>query len=123
MLENYPKLGEAVTFARATEKGEVFTGSGTVQAIFIGNPDRRAMVQVKEGGNAWNVDAAMINYTPEKLEEYRAAVAEVQSLTDEGNGKVREIIEDYNQRVAAVYVRVLGELIDSEAKTEDAEAA
>jgi len=110
----YPMLNEAVTYARADEKGEVHTGSGKVQAIFIGNPDKKLLVQVKDGDSAWNVDLAMVNYTPEKLEEYRAAVSEVQALTDEGNEIVRKTIDEFNAKVAAVYVRVLGETFDAE---------
>ena len=111
-MKNYPTIGQLVTYARADEKGEVHTGSGKVQAIFVGMPDRRLMVQVKEGDAAWNVDFAMIDHTPEELESYRAAVSQVQAITEEGNEKVRAIVAEYNAKVQDVYTETLGALIE-----------
>lgn len=112
-MKSYPIINESVSFARADETGETHTGTGKVQAIFVGMPDRRLMVQVKEEtGAAWNVDLAMINPSEEELETYRSAVKEVQAITEEGNGKVKALVEEYNEKVQAVYVRVLGELVE-----------
>lgn len=113
-MKQYPHIGSVVTYARADEKGEVHVGQGMVMAIFVGQPDRKLMVQVKEAGAAYNVDLAMIDHTPEELETYRAAVAEVQKLTDEGNAKVREIVAEFNAKVEEVYIRVLGEPVNVE---------
>jgi len=113
-MKMYPALNESVSYARADEKGVTHTGTGKVQAIFIGSPDRRLMVQVKdETEAAWNVDLAMINPTEEELAAYRDAVKEVQAITEEGNGKVKAIVDEYNDKVQGIYVSVLGNAVEA----------
>ena len=112
-MKTYPKINQLVSFVRADEKAEIHTGTGKVQAIFAHAPDRRLMVQVKtDDGSAYNIDLEMINASDDEVAAYTAAVAEVQSLTDEGNARVKDIVAEYNGRVQAVYTRVLGEPLD-----------
>ena len=113
MSKTYPELGSVVSYARADEAGAIHTGSGKVQAIFV-HADRRAMVQVRDGDSAWNIDLAMINATPEKVAEYSAAIVEIKDLENRGNALVRDTVASFNDKVDAVYQRVLGDFIEME---------
>lgn len=114
MTKEYPKIGQSVAYARADEKGQVHQGKGKVSAIFVG-VDKRLMVQVRDGENAWNVDLAMIDPSPDQVDRYSAAIVEVQRLTDEGNAKVKATVDAFNADVEAVYKSVLGDFVDMDA--------
>lgn len=113
MTENYPKIGSIVDFTRTDEKGAIHSGKGTVQAIFV-DVDGRLKCRVREGQNAWNVEASLINASPDHVAAYSAALVEVQRLTDEGNKLVRETVDSYNARVDEAYAAVLGPKIEIE---------
>lgn len=107
----YPPIGTFVKYIRADAEGKIHQGEGQVRAIFL-NPDRRQMVQVADGSNVWNVDLAVLNPTPETVKAYEELIVEVRVLTDEGNELVKKTVEEYNAKVEAAYLRVLGSPVD-----------
>lgn len=124
MIDNltYPTIGSQATYIRSNEKGEVFTGAGVVQAIFI-DPRRRLMVQIKDGENAYNVDFATINKDKDFEKEYKAAIKEVAKITKEGNELVQKTVSSYNAEVDSVYDKVLGAPIHLDVEEESDKAA
>lgn len=111
MLPPYPLIGTEVSFVRANPDGTLIEGKGQVRAVML-NHDRNHMVQVVEGGNAFNIYLALINPTPEKIEQFGAMLKVERELTEEGNAKVKEIVDQYNVLIAAQQAPVLGEPVD-----------
>lgn len=93
----YPKLGSTVTYIRVDGSSAV-SGSGLVKAISL-SPDDRVMVLV----DGHNVDLATINATPENAQAYATLIDEVDRISTEGNAKIKELVEQYNGMVAALY--------------------
>ncbi len=111
MNTNQPALGSVVSYARADQNGAIHQGQGVVLALFL-NPDKRPMVQVRDGQNAWNCDLVTINATPEQVEAYGLAIGQVQALTVEGNDLVKATVSDYNARVQEIYDNALGKPLE-----------
>lgn len=84
-----------------------FGGEGVVTALFL-NPDKRLMVQVKDGEKLVNVEAAMINASEETQNDYRAMVEAVDALSKEGNEALRKVADSYNAQVQEAFNSVLG---------------
>ena len=120
--KNYPEIGKGAKYIRADEDGNIAKGFGIVQAIFL-DPNKRLMVQIKDGENAWNVDFYGINYTDEVAQGYADLIERVQKITEEGNNLVKETVERYNDAVAEAYTTVLGAPIKAEVPEDDEEDA
>ena len=93
----YPVLGSTVSYTRVDGSSTV-SGSGVVKAISL-SPDDRVMVLV----DGHNVDIATINASPETVQAYATLISEVDRVSQEGNAKIKELVEQYNGMVAALY--------------------
>lgn len=109
----YPRLGEKVTYLKADEKGEVTNGEGIVQAVFL-DPNRRVMVQVKDGEHAFNVDIFGINWTQATFNAYVDIIKNVVTVTEEGNELVKKTVSEYNEKVEALYNDAFGKPVEIE---------
>lgn len=120
-LEAYPKLGSMVNYCRVTRSddkevlsgektaGVMETGAGKVIALHV-DAFGRKLVRVKVGEtDQKNIFLAAVNPSSETIDAILAAEQEVQRLEEEGNGIVRQTVEDFNTRVADTYIAVLGE--------------
>lgn len=129
MFENleYPVIGSEVTYIRSTPEGEVMEGVGIACAIFL-DPRSRLMVQVRDGGNTYNVDFVTINRDEAFFADYAKAIKSVADITAEGNELVTKTVTSYNAQVDEVYNSVLGEpihveIVQPEPAEEESEAA
>ena len=93
----YPILGSTVTYIRV-DGSTTIHGNGMVKAITL-SPDNRVVVLV----DGHNVDLSTINATPETVQAYATLIAEVDRVSKEGNAKIKELVEQYNGMVAALY--------------------
>ena len=109
----YPRLGSKIEYIRPTVEGEIISGVGMVKTIYLSD-DKRPMVQVKDGENAWNIDLFCINPTDEETEQYGAMIAEVRRVSEEGNKKISILAAEYGEMVSNRYVDLFGEAIDLE---------
>lgn len=114
---SYPAIGQRVTFVRQGQNGEVVEGSGLIEGIIL-DPSKRLMVHLetteKNGDGASirrNVHVTCLNPSDDFKAQFKAAQELVQSLGDEGNGKVKEIVAGYNQRVDEAQEPVLGGVV------------
>lgn len=90
-----------------TKENTYKEGEGVVVAVFL-NPDRRPMVQIKEGDSTFNVDVACINPSEDDKERFKAMTEKVDAIAAEGNQKIKDIGVEYNNRVQAEYTAFLG---------------
>lgn len=114
-------IGQTVTYYRckpATETTEktFIDGRGVAIAVFL-NPDLRPMVQVKDGADVFNIDAAMINSTELARDKYRAMTDMVDKLQTEFNEKQADLVADYNNLIEAAYTSGIGEPVKLTEKT------
>jgi len=103
----YAQIGSIVTYIRSNEKGEVNTGTGSVQAIFL-DPRNRLMARVKDGEKDYNVDYSTLGYSEDTLREYKECLSQVMKITKEGNDLVQKTVASYNAKVEAAYAKFLG---------------
>lgn len=98
-------LHDTVTAHRIDQDGVLHEVSGKVVSLFVG-PTGRDMAQVKSGDSVHNVEMFAIGLDESGVEAYKAAEAEVEALSAEGNKKIQELASDYNARVDAVYSKM-----------------
>lgn len=103
----YPMLGTKVKYLRADEKGKIFDGEGNVCAIYL-DPNKRVMVQVKDGDNAYNVDFFGLNPTADTRKAYEKVIKEVTKITESGNKLVEKTVSEHNDKVSDAYTATLG---------------
>lgn len=94
-----------------TGENNFIDGNGTVTALFL-NPDKRRMVQVKDGANMVNVELACVDASEETKAAYMGMVETVDALTKEGNEAVRKVADGFNESVQMAYNIVLGVPVD-----------
>lgn len=118
----YPEIGQSVTFLKENiNERAVEEGSGVILSICL-DANKRLMAHVlvdnteKPDGNSEkiNVDVQLLNPTPEKKQAFQSAVEDVKSIVDEGNGKIQELVEEYNRRTQERYDEVLGRAVKIE---------
>jgi len=95
-------LGQTVKCLVSGADGTVTGKEGQLMSVYLG-PDGRKMAQVKCEDGAFNVDLMTVNATLAQEESYRAAMADVQAVSKEGNEKIRAIVEEYNAKVDDIY--------------------
>lgn len=117
----YPTIGQRVTFVRQGTNGDVVTGSGLIEGIIL-DPAKRLMVHLEtnekneEGASIRrNVHVTCLNPSDDFVKAFAEAQKHVQSLGDEGNGKVKEIVASYNSLVDEAQKQVLGAVVEFEA--------
>ncbi len=115
MLQSlYPSIGSTVKYVRQNQLGAAETGSGIVLGITL-DANNRPMAHIEipiklpTGQNEKiNVDIACLNPMDGFVEQFAVAMKEIQKLSEEGNGKVQEIVSEYNKRVEDLFTIVLG---------------
>ncbi len=118
MLEKlYPAIGTTVKYVRQNASGSAETGSGVILGMAL-DVNRRLTVHielplVREDGSKErvNIDRLGLNPSLEFVSLYAATIKEIKAVSDEGNGKAKEVVADYNKRVDDLYAKILGEPI------------
>lgn len=112
-IMNKLTIGKMCKYIRATPEGEVIFGAGMIKSIFI-DARNRLMVGVIDGTNFknWSVDAVTIDCDYKVAKKYRDAIAEVVRVTAEGNKRVQETVENYNNLVEQLYNESIGAPLD-----------
>lgn len=113
----YPQIGQVLPFIRHLN-GVNQKGTGIILAIAL-DPNKRPIVHMEvnaEGdglklGEKINVDLKALEPTPEYEAAFIAAHKAIADIAEEGNGKVRELVTGYNQRVEEALSGVLGDPI------------
>lgn len=115
--ETYPKIGQRVDYVRQTSDGGVQTGTARILALTI-DPNKRLMAHLDtekaEGSEKFNVHVTCLNPSAEFIDQFTKVMNDVTALSTEGNGKVSEVVAEYNQRVDVLQAEVLGEAISFE---------
>lgn len=114
---SYPKIGSKVSFIRQGENGQAVEGTGTIQAVVL-DPSKRLMVHLEsdavgaEGQKLrHNVHVNCLEPSDDFKAEFESSLKAIAAIGEEGNGKAKEIVAEYNQRVDAAYNAVLGEAV------------
>ena len=122
--QEYPAIGSKVSFIRQDHNLNVVAGTGMILAICMDaekrlcahiQPDNMIPDADAERPAKINVDLACLNPSPEFVELFNKRSEEVKALTAEGNGKARDIVAEYNQRIDAIKNDLLGSAIELEA--------
>lgn len=107
----YPALGSKVSYVRYNEKQELDQGEAFVIAISLNHDKRIMTLLTKEPGNhqapKFNVDINLLNPSAEAVEKFVTNTNTIKALSEEGNGKVKELVAEYNQKVDAQYAEIL----------------
>lgn len=107
----YPAIGQKVEYVRQGADGEIETGKARILALTL-DPDKRLVAhldkEAMEGSEKFNVDVGCLNPSNGFIERFTAATKMVLELSGEGNGKVQEIVAEYNEKVNQAYTGVLG---------------
>jgi hypothetical protein len=108
----YPTIGTVVNFVRTNTLEAPEVGKGTVFGFGL-DPNKRIMAHIELLGTTErvNVDLNCLEPTEEFIAAYAQTIKEIKSLSNEGNEKVKVLVEDYNKRVDNLYSKVLGEPI------------
>lgn len=111
----YPEIGVRFNFVRQGVGSGMVEGSGIVQGIIL-DPSKRLMVhletdEVNEQGQKIrrNVHVTCLDPSDDFKAKFKAALEAVEAIGEEGNGKVKEIVAEYNQRVDEANAPVLGD--------------
>lgn len=111
---SYPQIGSKVSFVRQGADGQPVEGTGLIIAVVL-DPAKRLMVHLEteelneHGGKVrHNVHLNCLEPSDEFKASFKASLDAIAAIGEEGNGKSREIVAEYNQRVDAAYSEVLG---------------
>lgn len=110
----YPQLGSRVNFVRQGIGSEVIEGSGIIHGVVL-DPSKRLMVhletdEVNEQGQKVrrNVHVTCLEPSEDFKAAFKASLETVEALGNEGNGKVKETVAEYNKLVDEAQEAVLG---------------
>lgn len=103
-------IGDTVTYIRHHADGSFTEGEGKVKGMGLDGANH-SVALVQEGENAFNTPLPCLNATEEFKAQYKTMVTEVLALSQEGNEKSREIVQEYNKKIIALENSVLGEPI------------
>ena len=114
-MTNQLTIGSTVSYLKADAKtAEIEKGNGTLIAIFL-NPDKRMMAQVDTGeldpsGShvVINVDYGTLNCNDKYERAYKKLIPAVKAVSEEGNALVAVTVDEYNDKVQALYTATLG---------------
>lgn len=116
----YPQLGTRVNFVRQGVGDGMVEGSGIIHAIVL-DPNKRLMVQmetdeVNEQGQKVrrNVHVTCLNPSDDFKAAFKSSLETVEALGNEGNGKVKETVAEYNKLVETAQEPVLGAVVSFE---------
>lgn len=112
----YPEIGQSVTYVRQNldrgAENQMLEGEGVVKAIHLDAAKRLCAHVQAEGQPGVNVDIRLLNPSDEVKAKFLTVVNKVRDLENEGNGKVQEIVAEYNAKVDAEFNSVLGEPVN-----------
>lgn len=123
----YPQIGTRAKFVRLNpttmlpERGEgLIVGFGlnekqqvmTFIVASLASPDPAMNGAIVE--QRVNIDLACLDPSDEYVAKFGEITAQIKATGDEGNGKVTNIVQEYNQRVDALYQSILGAPIEFE---------
>lgn len=104
-------IGTKVTYIRQNSLEAPETGSGTILGYAL-DPNKRQLAHLEthtDNKEKINVDVACLNPSGEYIEKYADAIKDIKELSEEGNGKVAEIVAKYNKAVDEVFETFLSE--------------
>lgn len=106
---NYPTIGEKVSYLRNKDAGGVEKGFGVVKAILSEpSPSARILVQIQdEDKKTYNVDIITINCSKETEKAYKSMIKQVYNTTQEGNKVVEKLVSEYNSKCDKLYSALL----------------
>lgn len=115
---SYPRIGSVVSYIRQGSNGQPVEGSGVVQGIIL-DPNKRLMVHLgtdetdPETGNKLrqNVHVSCLFPSDDFKASFKATLEAAQKLGEEGNGEVKKVVAEYNQRVSEAQAPVLGDAV------------
>lgn len=119
LTTSYPSIGQKVSYVRQGADGQPVDGQGHIHSIVL-DPMKRLMAHVEsetetdaQSGQKlkMNIHLPCLNPSDEFKAAFKAMLEGVKATGDEGNGKVVEIVAEYNQRVDGLQKAVLGDFV------------
>ncbi len=106
----YPTIGSKVNYIRQAATGVPEQGAGIILGLAL-DAHKRLIAHIDTGVEKINVNFANLNPDEQKSQEFSACMDKVKQISDEGNAKVREIVEEYNKLVDVEYNTFFGEAV------------
>ena len=114
----YPQMGSTIKYIRQNVNSEIETGSGVVVGLAL-DPNKRLIVHIEKPlitpgapADRINVDLLGLNPTRDYIELYTNKMKEIKTLSNEGNDKMKRIMDQYNGLVEDLYSTILGQPIE-----------
>lgn len=105
-----PKLGDKVAYIR-NKGAENERGEGFLAGIGL-DPDNIPLALIKNNEVAVNAPLAALNPSDEFVQKFEEMVVQIKALENEGNAKVKEIVEFYNNKILDLRKALLGESVE-----------
>lgn len=106
-------IGTKVTYVRQNALEDPERGSGTILGYSI-DANKRQTAHIEkhtENKEKINVDVKALNPSEKYLKDFAQAIKAIKEISEEGNGKVQEIVLKYNRLVDEIFDEVLSKPI------------
>lgn len=106
-------IGDTVSYVRhmvVDDEGntDVVEGEGQLHGVFI-NEAGRLMARIhKSKEDIFNVNWACVNPSAERVSAFKALVARIEQIKDDGNAQLKSITEEANKKIEETETTLLG---------------